>query len=145
MTSWLLFLSLLGSPHAKKPKEGEGVMVNVTVLDAEQSEAIAVAMVRHPQDSGPQRVNEITGKWSASEIFLPDGGLLPFLPGSSLRLEISAPGYVTQIVEYDIRKRRNNVEVFLEKMEIDNEDLEAPIPTFHRNQPREGSGGGAAN
>ena len=60
-----------------------------------------------------------------------------------LEMEISAPGYVTQIVQYDIKKRRNKVPIFLEKMEIDDSDIEMPSIPFGRDKERDPSMGGA--
>jgi hypothetical protein len=141
----LLLLAALGMANAKKAKEGEGVLIEITVMNQEDLKPIPTAMIRHPDDVEASRVNELNGTWQASEIYLPDGGTLLFSPGSSLQLEISAPGFMTQIVQYDIRKRRNKIEIFLEKMEIDDSDIEMPTIPFGRDQEREPTMGGAAN
>ena len=143
-SSLLLSLSVQDA-EAKKNKDTEGVLVEFIILDQETEEPIPTATVRYPGDVESSRVNEISGVWQASEIYLSKGDTVIFRPGETLQMEISAPGYVTQIVQYDIKKRRNKVPIALEKMSIDDSDLEMPSIPFGRDKEREPSMGGAAN
>ena len=63
----------------------------------------------------------------------------------SVRFEISAPGYMTKIIQYDIRKRRNKIEVILAELVLDDDDIEEPVIQFDRDQLRDVGGPGPAN
>ena len=78
-------------------------------------------------------------------LYLPDGSELKFDPGISLQLEVSAPGYMTRVVSYDVKKRRNQFPVELTKMSLKDGDFEEPIIQFGRDKTRTESAGGAAN
>ena len=127
-----------------KDSEPEGVPVKVKVTDIDNN-PIPTAVVRHPDEADRHRVNSLTGEFVASVLYLPDGSELIFTPGMQIKLEISAPGYMTKIVLYDIRKRKNNVEVSLDKLEVDEEKIEEPMIQFGRDKPRDDAGSGAAN
>ena len=144
LNALIFSVALSGDADAKKRKKGEGVEVSVKVLDKTNKEPVATAMIRHPKDVETYRVNELTGIWADSQIYMPDGSILHFTPGSSLKLEISAPGYVTQLVQYDVRRWRNRLEIKLEKMNLDEQDIEIPTIPFGRDQERDPSSGGAA-
>ncbi len=152
MRSWLRLLVLVlvalgvvASPaHAKKDKYADGVPVRVTVVDPD-GKPIPTAVVRHPKEADRHRVNSLTGTWEASVLYLPDGSEMIFTPGMSIQLEISAPGYMTQIIQYDIRKRKNNLEVTLQPLDLGADDLEEPMIQFGRDKPREEGGTGPAN
>ena len=128
-----------------KKKNNEGVEVTFIIMSQDSQEPISTASVRHPSDIESSRVNELNGTWQSSEIYLPDGNVILFTPGTLLEMEISAPGFVTQIVQSDIKKRRNKVPIYLEKMEIDDSDIEMPSIPFGRDKERDPSMGGAAN
>lgn len=125
-----------GQALAKKSESG-GVPVQVTVLD-EDGKPIPTAVIRHPEEADRHRVNAMTGVWEADVLYLPDGSEMVFTPGMSITLEISAPGFVTKIVQYDVRKRRNRIEITLSKLEIDESGVEEPLIQFGRDKPREG-------
>ncbi|MDP6932816.1 MAG: hypothetical protein QGG40_07855, partial [Myxococcota bacterium] len=74
-----------------------------------------------------------------------DGSELVFTPGMSIQLEVSAPNYITKIIQYDIRKRNNKVRVELVEMEIDEEEIEDPVIQFGRDKPRDVGSTGPAN
>lgn len=146
----LLLLTMLGllsvplsSAQAGK-KDEEGVPVTVKVID-EAGAPVPTAVVRHPDEADRHRVNSITGEWTAPILYLPDGGDLVFIPGMTIRLEVSAPGYMTQIIQYDIRKRRNKLEVSLAQLVMDDDSVEEPLIQFGRDKPREVGGSGPAN
>ena len=140
------FLMLVATPDAEaKKKKNEGVEVTFIIMEQDTQEPISTASVLHPSDIESSRVNELNGTWQSSEVYLPDGSVILFTPGSLLEMEISAPGYVTQIVQYDIKKRRNKVPIYLEKMEIDDSDIEMPSIPFGWDKERDPSMGGAAN
>jgi hypothetical protein len=141
----LVFSMVTGTASAKKRKADEGVMIELKVTDKKSKEVVPTATIRYPNDDSFSEVNELTGIWKASEIYLSDGSVHIFKPGTSLKLEVSAAGYVTQIVQYDIRRWRNRTIIQLEKMEIDDGDLTIPGIPFGRDQERDSSTGGAAN
>ena len=129
---------------AQAKDEDEGVPITVTVMD-QTGEPIPTAVIRHPDEADRHRVNAITGEFTASVLYLPDGGELIFTPGMTIRLEISAPGFMTQIIQYDIRKRRNKLEVTLAPLDLNEEAIEEPLLQFGRDKPREDGGTGPAN
>jgi hypothetical protein len=143
--SLALSLGLAASVTAEAGKKSdEGVNVRITVLDPAE-EPIPTAVVRHPDEADRRRVNSVTGVWEDSILYLPDGSELRFVPGMSLQFEISAPGYITQVIQYDVRKRNNKVEIRLEQMEIEEEEIEEPLIQFGRDRPRDVVGGGPSN
>jgi hypothetical protein len=134
----LLTVSSSSDALAKKRDKapGEGVPVTVVVLDLDK-EPVATAVIRHPDEADRRRVNAVTGEWTGSVLYLPDGSEMIFTPGMSLTLEISAPGYMTQIIQYDIRKRGNKVEITLPAIDLDEDDVEEPLIQFGRDKPRD--------
>ena len=78
-------------------------------------------------------------------LYLPDGSELIFQPNTSIQLEVSAPGYLTKVIQYDIKKRRNQFDVRLDTMNLQATDLEEPIIQFGRDKKKTEMGGGAAN
>ncbi len=130
---------------AKKGEASVGTRVHVTVMD-EAGEAIPTAVIRHPDEADRHRVNSVDGSWEEEVLYMPDGTELIFEPGLVLFLEISAPGYETQVIQYEVRKRKNFVEVKLVKLNFDDEEIEEPMMSFGRDTPRESSSGsGPAN
>ncbi len=122
--------------QAKPPSPDEGVPVKVIVKD-DANAPVATAVVRHPLEQDRHRVNSVDGSWETSVLYMPDGTELRFTPGQTIELEISAPGYVTQVFQYQIKKRRNVVEMKLKKIENEVEQIEEPMITFGRDLPRE--------
>ena len=123
---------------------GEGVTVSVTVLD-EGGQPIPTAVIRHPEEADPHRVNSLNGEWYSSELYLPGGGVLVFTPGMHLELEVSAPGYMTRRIGYDIVRRKNEFPVVLHELVVDDSDILEPTLEFGRDRPREGMSTGASN
>jgi hypothetical protein len=124
------------APAFAKSGDSEGVPVHVTVLDT-ASAPVATAVIRHPKEADRHRVNAATGEWEAAVLYLPDGTELVFEPKMVIQFEISAPGYLTQIVEYEVKKRKNNLEVLLEPIDLESSDIPEPIIQFGRDRPRE--------
>ena len=122
----------------------EGVMVSVRVMD-EQQKPIATAVVRHREEADPHRVNSLNGEWHESKLYMPGGGELIFAPGMHLELEVSAPGYLTRVIGYDIHKRKNSIEVTLKELFVDDSDIIVPTLEFGRDEPREGMSTGPSN
>jgi hypothetical protein len=135
----LTTLFVADTAEAKKDKDA-GVIVRITVLDVE-GEPIPTAVVRHPDEADRRRVNSVTGVWEDSILYLPDGSELRFVPGMTLTFEISAPGYITYVASYDVRKRNNKLEIALQPMEIEEEEIEEPLIQFGRDKPREAGPG----
>ncbi len=147
----VLLVALFGfslAPSSALAKKGEGSVgtrVNVTVMD-EAGAAIPTAVIRHPDEADRHRVNSVDGSWEEEVLYMPDGTELIFEPGLVLFLEISAPGFETQVIQYEVRKRKNFVEVQLAKLNFDDEEIEEPMMSFGRDTPRESdSSAGPAN
>lgn len=128
--------AMLPADASAKDKEIPAVPVRVVVQD-QAGAPIATAVVRHPQEADRHRVNSVDGSWEGSVLYLPDGSELRFTPGMTLELEISAPGYMTQVFQYQVRKRKNLVEIALPKIEMDDTNVEEPVISFGRDDPRE--------
>ena len=141
----LIFGALLApaSAIAKRNKDG-GTPVKVIVTD-DTGEPVATAVIRHPDESDRHRVNAVDGSWETSVLYMPDGSELTFEPGLALRLEISAPGFMTQVIQYDVRKRNNKIPVTLSRLELESEEIEEPVIQFGRDRPPEDVGGAPAN
>jgi hypothetical protein len=138
---FLIVWMCLFSPLAFAKKDVlAGVPVRVTVRDA-QGAPVPTAVVRHPKEADRHRVNAATGEWEASALYLPDGSDLAFAPGMRLELEVSAPGYLTQVVEHEVKKKKNRVDVVLEAIDLDAPDDAEPILEFDRDVPREDASG----
>jgi hypothetical protein len=136
-------LLIPGSALAKK-KKGDGVAVKV-IVTAESGDPVSTAVIRHPDEADRHRVNAVDGSWEASVLYMPDGTEMVFEPGVTLRLEISAPGYMTQVIQYDVRKRNNKIPVSLSLLELESEEIEEPVIQFGRDRPRDESGATPAN
>jgi hypothetical protein len=50
---------------------------------------------------------------------------------------VSAPGYLTRVVEHEIKKKKNHIDVVLEAIDLDAPDDGEPILEFDRDVPRE--------
>lgn len=133
-------MALTAPAAAKDGDDSGGVPVRVVVSD-QQGRPIPTAVVRHPQEQDRHRVNSVDGAWEATVLYLPDGTELPFVPRSSIELEISAPGYVTQVLTYQVRRRHNVVEVALPPLVMDDAAVEEPTISFGRDEPREPTSG----
>ena len=141
----LSLLVVTGCAHSgSSGSSGPGVNVKVKVLD-DANKPLATAVIRHPEEDQRHPVNAVDGTWEASVLYLPDGSELVFEPGGRVRLEISAPGFVTQHVEYQVKKRKNSFAVNLKAIELDDEEIEEPVIQFGRDRPREGGGGLPSN
>lgn len=117
--------------------QDDGIPVTVQVLDIE-GEPIKTATIRHPEEAERHRVNSANGEWVESILYLQDGSEFKFTKGKILKLEVSAPGYINQTVDYTVRKRKNRIPVILEKMEMPEDDGELDITIqFGRDKPRD--------
>ena len=128
------------APSEALAQDEEGVPVKVIVLDPE-GQPVKTAVIRHPQEADRHRVNTFDGSWEASVLYMPDGSELKFLKGMELELEISAPGFVNQRIKYLVRKRKNVVQVTLQRMEFDmtQEEEDDPVIQFGRDKPIDGA------
>ncbi|MCK6518819.1 MAG: hypothetical protein RIT28_2220 [Pseudomonadota bacterium] len=121
-----------------------GTPVTVFVTDTETT-AISTAVIRHPDEAERHRVNSVDGSWTEEVLYMPDGSEIVFRPGEMLVLEISAPGYETQVIQYQVRRRKNEFNVQLVRHDFDDEAIEEPMMSFGRDNPRDLGGGGPAN
>jgi hypothetical protein len=149
LTSGLLWIGvgLLGWGCAHSPGgKSSGTSVHVTVLDNKEL-PIVTAVIRHPREAERHRVNSVDGSWEEDELYLPDGSSLVFEPGMILELEISAPGYVSQTIEYEMVKRKNVLSIHLQKLDLGLDDVGDEIELgFGRDTPIEGGAvGGPSN
>ena len=126
---------------ATTPQGEVGTIVQVTVLDGE-GDPIPTAVIRHPEEADRHRVNTVTGVWEEEVLYLPDGTELIFEPGLLLYLEISAPRYVSQTIQYEVKRRRNRVIVTMEELEIEEAVIDAPMMSFGRDRAIDSAGGG---
>jgi hypothetical protein len=124
---------------------GEGIPVQITVTDP-LGKPIPTAVIRHPEEADRHPVNSVDGSWEESVLYLPDGSELPFTPGLSLILEITAPGFEGRMVQYEVRTRKNVVDIQLQPLVFEEDRLDDPVMSFGRDRPRDGGGvGGPAN
>ena len=143
----LVSLALVGelvAPEALAKKGDAGTRVYVQVLDDTEA-PIPTAVIRHPDEADRHRVNSVDGTWDEEVLYMPDGSEMVFAPGMILVLEVSAPGYETKVIQYQVRRRRNNVKVSLAKLQLEDEQVEEPMMSFGRDTPRDTVGGGPAN
>ena len=144
LTVAMTLLMWSGFAEAKKNKGDEGIEIEITVLDAETSEPIPTAVIKHAHASQPSRVNSVTGSWKDTESIDSAGEIHMFLPGNSEEFSISASGYMTQVAKYDVRRRNNVIKVQLEKMGIIAPALDDTIIPFGRDTVKTDSGPGGA-
>lgn len=122
-----------------------GTPVTLKILD-EQEEPIPTAVIRHPEEADRHRVNAVDGSWTDEVLYMADGSELIFEPGLMLVFECSAAGYETQVIQYQVRRRKNDVIVSLRSLEFDEDTIEEPMMSFGRDNPRGDTvGGGPAN
>lgn len=128
-----LFASTLITSPALANEE-DAKVVAVRVLD-KAGNPIPNAWVRLPETEGRRMVDEF-GKWQAKSLYELDGNELFFLKGMTLDFTISAPGYTSRSVAYEVQKRRNLITVSLEPMKHkileDSEDSDLMIRWFQR-------------
>jgi hypothetical protein len=133
MLAALLALTLAQPAFAQE----EGIPVTVEVLDASTGAPVKTAVVRHPKEEERHRVNVETGRWTEKVLYMKDGSELVFQKDLILSFEVSAPGYVNESVTYQVRKRKNVIQVFLKELSFDEEvdEDEVPRPEFVRDRP----------
>lgn len=106
----LLSTLLAGPARAERPQ-----ILSVTVTDTEGA-VVPNAWVRIPDTEGRRAVDPTTGLWEASMLYRHDGDPYVFTKGMSLTVTVSAPGYLAQTFAVELRARRNELPVVLEKM-----------------------------
>ena len=142
LTTVLAFAAFVGPtgvlfmPTEASAADEPGIPVTVRVIDATGA-PISTAVVRHPNEQDRHRVNTELGTWTGSVLYMPDGSELVFEKGMLLEFEVSAPGFKNRSITYTMRKRKNEFDVVLEKMEIDmtDEDPEDIVIQFGRDRP----------
>lgn len=117
ITGFLLAIAASSSALAAEVKVKP---VSITVIDL-QGKAIPNAWVRIPETEGRRMVDPATGEWAADMLYRVDGSEMQFVKGTVLDLTISAPGYRAATVMYEIRGRKNELEIRLSPM--DNEPV----------------------
>ncbi|MBT3219851.1 MAG: hypothetical protein HN348_12245 [Proteobacteria bacterium] len=109
----LLMLGLVFSDSAMAAQKPQ--IITVAVTDA-ANQPIPSAWVRLPETEGRRNVDPETGVWEASMLYTYDGRPLIFTKGMKLVLSISAPGFLTRKVFYEVRSRGNDLVIPLEAM-----------------------------
>jgi hypothetical protein len=143
----LLGLFVMLAACATTPSaDGVGTRIQVQVVD-EEGKPIPTAVIRHPEEEERHRVNAVTGTWEEEVLYMPDGSELIFTPGLLLYLEVSAPNYESQVVQYQVRRRRNALSVSLKKLQMQDLTIDEPMMSFGRDAPIDSGegGGGPAN
>ena len=129
----LLIASVMSTTPATA-NEADAKIVTVTVKDSAGA-PISNAWVRLPQTEGRRMVDEV-GKWQAKSLYEMDGGERFFMKGDVLDFTISAPGYTSRSVAYEVQKRRNLITVQLAPMTVsitdDENDEDLMIRWFQR-------------
>lgn len=130
--------ALIGFIGTSTPALAEtvGIPVTIEVTDAEGA-PIPTAVIRHRVEADRHHVNTVTGRWTADVLYLPDGSELVFAKKTELEFEISAPSYESARVKYVVKKRKNIVQIALDKAPAieDDEPFEEPIVKFARPKP----------
>ncbi len=130
--------ALIGAAPAEAKKPARVVAVEVRVVDVE-GEPVSTAVVRATLDGERHRVNVVTGAWQDDGLFLRDGSHLPFVKGTELEFEVSAPDFQTELVRYRVRRRRNVLVVTLTPMDLgESPDPGRVIVPFKRDLPVDG-------
>lgn len=126
-----------GGPSSDEP----GIPLTLKVVDVE-GKVIPSAVIRHPQEQERHRVNSYDGTWTASWLIMPDGRELVFERDLLLEFEISAPGYLNKPVVYVMKRRKNSVEIALEKMDFsfEEDELDEPEIGFGVDKPLQPGG-----
>lgn len=125
--------------------DGVGTRIQVRVMN-EDGDPVPTAVIRHPEEEERHRVNSVTGAWEEEVLYMPDGSELIFTPGLLLYLEISAPNFASQTVQYQVRRRRNVLTVTLKALEMQEVTIDEPMMSFGRDKPIDDiEGGGPAN
>ena len=110
----ILMASLTLSTPVMANDEDDARLITVRVMD-QNGEPIPNAWVRLPQTEGRRMVDE-TGKWQAKSLYELDGRERFFLKGMTLDFTISAPGYTSRSVAYEVQRKRNLISVELRPM-----------------------------
>ncbi|MBN2799597.1 MAG: hypothetical protein JXX28_10655 [Deltaproteobacteria bacterium] len=142
MNLWKTIALSVGLMTLSAPALAGDLGLDVTIVVVDQAGApIPTAVIRHPAEADRHRVNTSNGEWTTDVLYLPDGSELIFEKGMDLTLEISAPGYVTQKISYQIRKRKNRATVQLEKMSVilEDDEMDDPVIQFGRDKPIDGA------
>jgi hypothetical protein len=126
-----------GGPSADEP----GIPLTLKVVGVD-GKVIPSAVIRHPEEQERHRVNSYDGTWTASWLIMPDGRELVFERDLLLEFEISAPGYLNKPVVYVMKRRKNSVEIALEKMEFsfEEDELDEPEIGFGVDKPLQPGG-----
>ena len=111
----ILMAHLALSTPAIADDADDAKLITVRVMD-QNGEPIPNAWVRLPQTEGRRMVDEL-GKWQAKSLYELDGRERHFLKGMVLDFTISAPGYTSRSVAYEVQRNRNLISVQLRPMQ----------------------------
>jgi hypothetical protein len=134
-----LLVGCLKSGGASSDEPGIPLTLKVVGVDGK---VIPSAVIRHPEEQERHRVNSYDGTWTASWLIMPDGRELVFERDLLLEFEISAPGYLNKPVVYVMKRRKNSVEIALEKMDFsfEEDELDEPEISFGVDKPLQPGG-----
>jgi hypothetical protein len=124
LSAGALAIALLVAPSsgfAAGSGEVPGIPLKIVVLDT-AGKPVSTAQVRNPQEADRHPVNAVDGATIIDAFYLPDGTEVKIVKGMTVTFEISAAGYVNQMVTYTVRKRKNVIQVNLAAMKLDDPD-----------------------
>jgi len=107
--------ALAGMPTVDVADTFQHPPLSLQVLDP-QGRPVPRAFVRHPDEGIRHPVNRQTGAWEVGPLYLRDGTEMRHELGDVLTFQVSAPGYVTQIVEYRVSGLKNTVPIILDPL-----------------------------
>jgi hypothetical protein len=136
LASGALAIALLTAPVSAFAADVVGIPLKIVVLDT-ANKPVGTAQVRNPQEADRHPVNAVDGATIIDAFYLPDGTEVKIQKGMVVTFEISAAGYVNQMVTYTVRKRKNVIQVNLEQMKLDDpeESEDDPNINFGRDKP----------
>lgn len=115
MRTLLVALSFAWSTVAVADDVDAGIPVRLVVLD-QAGHPVPHAVIQHSGEDVRHEVNAADGSWEASKVYVTDGGQVPFVKGTELKLEVTAPGFRPAEVTYIVKKKKNVLKVELEPL-----------------------------
>ncbi|MFK7929587.1 MAG: hypothetical protein AB8H79_15435 [Myxococcota bacterium] len=130
-------LVLLTTPAlaGKSSVKDEGIPLVVTVVDANTGQPVPFAAVRESQEKELHPVNKLTGQFATTMLYPSYNDEIVLAKDMKLVLEVTAPTYGPEKVDYTMRKRGNRILVRLTPMDIPANIGDEPVWQFGRDQP----------
>lgn len=130
------FAAFLSLPAvAGNADEIEGIPLVITVVDAKTGLPIPFAAVRETQERELHPVNKVNGQFSTTMLYPNYNEEIPLQKDMALVLEITAASYAPKKIDYVMRKRKNQLIVQLEPMQMEANWGDEPVWQFGRDVP----------